>query len=102
MDFHDAGQSLALATFAMVFLFSYLARTRDKKHDQEKHQKDREEIIIWRTNINKEIEFLNEKAKNLSNRDDMIAQQLADIMSEIRGMGERLVRIEAQVSGGKV
>ena len=61
--------------------------------------KERDELTRWRTNIERDIKAANERFKHHEEHDQRIFGRLENIDSELKEIGERLIRIESKMNG---
>ena len=62
--------------------------------------KDRDEITQWRTNIERDIEAIDARLDRHEVHDNRLFDRLDAIANELKGVSERLVRIESRMNGG--
>ncbi len=62
--------------------------------------KDRDEVTRWRTNVDRDVKEINTRLERHEKRDDRVFNRLDAIVAELKGVSERLVRIESRMNGG--
>ena len=87
----DIAQWGVLVTFLVgVTTLYFNVRRRDRERDHE-----RDDLTKWRTNTERDLEMLGERLQRLQGHDERLFERIDQVLSELKGISERLVHLES-------